>query len=29
MSKLVAEGPAEEIARIAIDVLRDRMRLSG
>jgi CheY-like chemotaxis protein len=26
---LVAERPAEEIERIAIDVLRDRMRLSG
>lgn len=28
-SLLVAERPAEEIERIAIDVLRDRMRLSG
>lgn len=26
---LVADRPAEEIERIAIDVLRDRMRLSG
>lgn len=26
---LVAERPAEEVERIAIDVLRDRMRLSG
>ena len=26
---LVAESPAEEIERIALDVLRDRMRLSG
>ncbi|CAM4156769.1 Carrier domain-containing protein [Novosphingobium lubricantis] len=26
---LVAESPAAEVERIAIDVLRDRMRLSG
>lgn len=26
---LLADRPAEEIERIAIDVLRDRMRLSG
>lgn len=28
-SLLLADRPAEEIERIAIDVLRDRMRLSG
>lgn len=28
-SLLVAECPSEEVERIAIDVLRDRLRLSG